>query len=99
VVGTASGIFTTSDEEDMAVVSSSTLAIELYNGAGAFTAGNSYSIPSGYEAKGLAVGNFTGHTNGNLDIAVLLASTITDTITTTATSTWPSSRRSPVECF
>ena len=56
---------------------SSTLAIELNNGSGGFTAGDSYSIPSGYEAKGVAVGNFTGHGDSVLDIAVLLASTST----------------------
>ena len=50
----------------------------LNNGSGGFTAGSSYTLPSGYEAKGVAVGNFTGHANGTLDIAVLLASTSTD---------------------
>jgi hypothetical protein len=78
VVGTASGVFTSNGEQDLTVVSSSTLAIELNNGSGGFTAGNSYAIPSGYEAKGVVVGNFTGHTNGTLDIAVLLASTSTN---------------------
>ena len=62
----------------MAVVSSSTLAIELNNGSGGFTAGSSYTIPSGYEAKGIVAGNFTGHTGSTLDLAVLLASTSTD---------------------
>jgi YD repeat-containing protein len=78
VVGTASGVFTSNGESDMAVVSSSTLAIELNNGSGGFTAGSSYTIPSGYEAKGIVAGNFTGHTGSTLDLAVLLASTSTD---------------------
>ena len=78
VVGTASGDFNGDGEPDLAVVSSSTLAIELNNGSGGFTAGSSYTIPSGYEAKGVAVGNFTGHTGATLDIAVLLASTSTN---------------------
>jgi hypothetical protein len=37
-----------------------------------------YTIPSGYEAKGIVAGNFTGHTGSTLDLAVLLASTSTD---------------------
>ena len=73
VVGTASGDFTGNGRVDMAVVSSSTLAILLNNGSGGFTAGDTYSLPSGEEAKAIAVGNFTGHTDGTLDIAVLLA--------------------------
>jgi hypothetical protein len=77
-VGTASGVFTSNGEPDLAVVSSSTLAIELNNGSGGFTAGSSYTIPSGYEAKGIVAGNFTGHTGSALDLAVLLASTSTD---------------------
>ena len=48
------------------------LAIQLNNGTGGFTAGNSYAIPSGYKAKAVAVGNFSGHSDGTLDIAVLL---------------------------
>ena len=78
VVGTAAGDFNSDGEPDLAVVTSSTLAIELNNGSGGFTAGDSYTIPSGYEAKGVVVGNFTGHDNSDLDIAVLLASTSTD---------------------
>ena len=73
VVGTASGDFNGDGLPDMAVVNSSTLAIMLNNGAGGFDAGDTYSLPSGEEAKAIAVGNFTGHDDGTLDIAVLLA--------------------------
>jgi len=78
VVGTATGYFTSNSLADMAVVSSSTLAIMLNNGSGGFTVGNSYALPSGYQAKAVAVGNFSGHTNGVLDIAVLMYSTSTN---------------------
>ena len=77
VVGTAAGDYNDDSEPDLAVVTSSTLAIELNDGSGGFTAGNSYTLPSGYEAKGIVVGNFTGHDNSDLDLAVLLASTST----------------------
>ena len=77
VVGSAAGDFNNDGEPDLAVVTSSTLKIELNNGSGGFTAGNSYTITSGYEAKGIVAGNFTGHDNGDLDLAVLLASTST----------------------
>ena len=77
VVGTASGDFNDDGEPDLAVVTSSTLKIELNNGSGGFTAGDSYTITSGYEAKGIVAGNFTGHDNSDLDLAVLLASTST----------------------
>ncbi len=77
VEGLASGIFTSNGEQDLAVVTSSTLQIELNNGSGGFSAGDSYMIPSGYDAKGVVVGNFSGHDNSDLDIAVLLASTST----------------------
>ncbi len=75
VVGTASGDFNGDGRIDQAVVDSSTLAILINNGSGGFTAGSSYSLPTDEEAKALAVGNFSGHTDGTLDIAVLLAST------------------------
>ena len=75
VIGTAAGDFNGDGEPDLAVVTSSTLAIELNDGAGGYTAGDSYTIPSCYEAKGVAVGNFTGHDDSTLDIAVLLAFT------------------------
>jgi RHS repeat-associated protein len=78
VVGNASGDLNNDGKPDLAVVTSSTLAIELNNGSGTFTAGSSYVLPSGYQAKGVAVGNFTGHTNSTLDIAVLLVSTTTN---------------------
>ena len=64
-MGTAAGDFTSNGEPDLAVVTSSTLKIELNNGSGGFTAGDSYTIPSGYEAKGVVVGNFTGHDNSD----------------------------------
>ena len=76
-MGTASGDFNGDGKPDLAVVSSSTLEILLNNGSGGFTAGSSYTIPSGYEAKGIVAGNFTGHTGSVLDLAVLLASTST----------------------
>ncbi len=60
---------------DQAVVDSSTLAILVNNGTGGFTAGDSYTLPMDEEAKAVAVGNFSGHTGGILDIAVLLAPT------------------------
>ena len=75
VVGTASGDFNGDGKVDQAVVDSSTLAILLNNGSGGFTAGSSYGLPTDEEAKAIAVGNFSGHTDGTLDIAVLLAST------------------------
>lgn len=78
VVGTASGDFNGDGKPDLAVVSSSTLGILLNNGAGGFTAGASSTIPSGYEAKAVVAGNFSGHNNGVLDLAVLLASTSTN---------------------
>ena len=78
VAGTASGDFNGDGKPDMAVVSSTTLTIQLNNGMGGFTAGNSYAIPSGYKAKAVAVGNFSGHAGGTLDIAVLMYSTSTN---------------------
>ena len=77
VVGTATGVFTSNGKPDMAVVTSSALAIQLDNGPGQFIHGNSYTFPSGYEAKAVAVGNFAGHGDSTLDIAVLLCSTST----------------------
>jgi len=78
LVGTASGDFNGDGKPDVAVVNSTTLAILLNNGSGGFTAGSSYTLPSGYEAKAIAVGNFSGHSGSVLDIAVLLASTSTN---------------------
>src|SRR5262249_15558370 len=66
LLGTAAGDFNGDGKPDMAAVSSSTLAILLNNGSGGFSAGSSYTIPSGYQAKAIAVGNFSGHTNGVL---------------------------------
>ena len=86
VVGTAAGDFNDDGEPDLAVVTSSTLKIELNNGSGGFTAGDSYTISSGYEAKGIVAGNLTGHDNSELDLALLLAST------STAHTPWPSTR-------
>ena len=82
VVGTASGDFNGDGRIDQTVVSSTTLAILLNNGSGGFTAGDTYALPSGDEAKAIAVGNFTGHTDGTLDIAVLLAPRATCRATT-----------------
>jgi hypothetical protein len=78
VVGSAEGDFNGDGKPDLAVVSSSTLAIKLNNGSGGFTAGSSYTIPAGYVAKGIAAGNFTGHVGATVDLAVLLASTSTN---------------------
>ena len=75
VVGSVAGDFNGDGEPDMAVISSSTLAILLNNGSGGFTAGSSYTVPSGEYAQAIAVGNFTGHDDGTLDLAVLLTPT------------------------
>ncbi len=50
----------------------SAIMIQLSNGAGGFTAGNTYSLPSSGTPLAVLVGNFTGHTNGVRDIAVVL---------------------------
>ena len=50
-VGTASGDFNGDGQPDLAVVSARPWTILLNNGSGGFTAGSSYTLPSGYEAK------------------------------------------------
>ena len=75
VIGTAAGDLNGDGRPDQAIATSSSWSVLLGNGAGGFTAGNLYTLPAGYEAKALALGNFTGHANGVLDAAVLLAST------------------------
>jgi YD repeat-containing protein len=77
-VGTAAGDFDNNSWTDLAVLSTSALAIFLNNQSGNLTAGASYAMPAGYDAKGVVAGNFTGHANGVLDLAVLLASTSTN---------------------
>ncbi|AGA28668.1 FG-GAP-like repeat-containing protein [Singulisphaera acidiphila] len=72
VVGTVAGTFNGDGKPDQAVLNSSELAILINNGLGGFSAGATYSLPSGTTGKALAVGNFSGHTNGVLDLAVLL---------------------------
>jgi YD repeat-containing protein len=73
VKGTAAGDLNGDGRPDLVVAGTSSLAVMLNNGAGGFTLGATYSLPSGYDGKALALGNFTGHTNGVIDAAVLLA--------------------------
>ena len=51
------GDFNGDGRPDLAVVSSSTLGILLDNGSGGFTTGSSYTVPSGQQAKAVAVGS------------------------------------------
>ncbi|WP_165234108.1 FG-GAP-like repeat-containing protein [Aquisphaera insulae] len=70
--GAVAGDFDGDGKPDLAVVAGSTLAIRINNGSGGFGTATSITLPSGKTAKALAVGDFTGHGNGVLDLAVLL---------------------------
>jgi RHS repeat-associated protein len=72
---TAAGDFNGDGRPDLASISDGALEILLNNGSGGFTVASSYVFSSGDIAKAIAVGNFTGHTNGTLDIAVLVDNT------------------------
>ncbi|QEH32071.1 Putative deoxyribonuclease RhsC [Aquisphaera giovannonii] len=71
--GTVAGDFNGDGKPDLAAAAGSTLAIRLNNGTGGFGSATSITLASGKTARALAEGNFTGHTNGVLDLAVLLA--------------------------
>jgi RHS repeat-associated protein len=71
-VGSVTGDFNGDGKPDLAVAGGTTLALMRNNGAGGFTAGSTYTLPSGDNAKALVAGNFTGHTDGVLDLAVLV---------------------------
>ena len=70
----AAGDFTGNGRSDMAVAIGGQLEIELSNGDGGFTLANTYYLPDDDDiARAVAVGNFTGHDDGTLDIAVLMS--------------------------
>jgi len=75
VAGTAAGDFNGDGKPDQVVATASTLGILLNDGAGGFTTGSTFSVPSGYVARAVAVGDFTGHGDGVLDVAMVCAPT------------------------
>jgi len=72
ILQSVTGDFDNDGKPDLAALNSINLQIALNDGAGGFSAPTSYTLPSGYVARGLAVGNFTGHTDGVVDLAVIL---------------------------
>ena len=76
-IGTAAGDYTSDGKPDLAMVGPTTLSILPNNGSGGFGTASVTNLPSGFVSRGVVAGNFTGHTNGVLDLAVLLANTST----------------------
>jgi len=70
-LGTATGDFNGDGKPDLAEVSGTTLTI-MNDAGGQLLFGNSYILPAGDAGLGVAAGNFTGHANGVLDLAVLV---------------------------
>jgi RHS repeat-associated protein len=72
-IGAAAGDLDGDGEPDQVVATTSNVGVLLNDGAGGFTAGSTYPTPSGYATRGIALGNFTGRTDGVLDLAVVRA--------------------------
>ena len=78
-IATVAGDYNGDGRPDLAVLGASTLVVQPNNGAGAFGAATTINLPAGSVGRALAAGNFTGHTTGTLDLAVVLANTSTGT--------------------
>ena len=77
--GFVAGDFNGDGLTDLAEVAGTTLAILLGNASGKFTAGSTYTLPAA--GASIVAGNFTGHANGVLDLAVLM-NTVSGSTTT-----------------
>ena len=74
ITGTAAGDLNGDGKPDQVIVGLSVFQVLLNNGTGGLSASSTYTLPSGEIAKGVVLGNFTGHANGVLDAAVLMTS-------------------------
>ncbi len=78
-LATVAGDFNNDGKPDLAILGATTLVVQANDGSGTLSTATTLDIPAGYTARALAAGNFTGHSGGTLDLAVVLANTGTNT--------------------